>query len=120
MKDTTIQRNRFTFGTEKQPAIGSRDMVDSNHPLASAADAEMLAAGGNAIDAAVATQFAFTMVETIMVSLIGGGTTHMDRGAGAGGRIAHARLDARRLGRARPRFRRGGGGRERKERDHVQ
>ena len=36
------------FSTEKRPATGSRGMVVTNHPLASAAGAEMLAAGGNA------------------------------------------------------------------------
>ena len=35
------------FSIQKQPASGSRGMVVSNHPLASAASAEMLAAGGS-------------------------------------------------------------------------
>ena len=71
------QRAGTIFDCEKQPARGRNGMVVTNHPLGSAAGMEMLAAGGNAIDAAVAAQFALTVVEPMMVGLIGGTTCHI-------------------------------------------
>src|SRR5919199_4492945 len=61
------------FTTEKQAAVAARGMVVANHPLAAAAGLEMLAMGGNAIDAAIATAFALTVVEPMMVGIFGAG-----------------------------------------------
>ena len=63
--------------TEKRPATASRGMVVTNHPLGSAAGAEMLAAGGNAVDAAIGALFALTVVEPMMVGILGAGMTHL-------------------------------------------
>ncbi len=52
-------------------------MVVTNHPLASAAGAQMIAAGGNAVDAAIASLFALTVVEPMMVGILGGGFAHL-------------------------------------------
>src|ERR1700712_2064867 len=70
-------RTETVFTSQKQPASGSLGMVVSNHPLASAAGAEMLAAGGNAIDAAVAALFTLTAGEPMMVGILGGGMAHI-------------------------------------------
>jgi gamma-glutamyltranspeptidase / glutathione hydrolase len=70
-------RTDTVFACQKRPASGSRGMVVSNHPLASSAGAEMLAAGGNAIDAAIATLFTLTVVEPMMIGIIGGGMAHI-------------------------------------------
>ena len=82
---TTGWRGRA--GTEvtaqKRPVSASRGVVVANHPLGAAAGAEMLAAGGNAVDAAIATLFALTVVEPMMVGTFGAGLAHIRLADGA-------------------------------------
>ena len=50
---TWRERSAAPFDTEKVSAVGSLGMVVTNDPLGSAAGAEILTGGGNAIDAAI-------------------------------------------------------------------
>lgn len=68
---------RAPFLCEKTPACGRGGMVVTNHPLGSSAGAEMLSAGGNAVDAAVAALLTLTVVEPMMVGIAGGGLSHV-------------------------------------------
>jgi gamma-glutamyltranspeptidase / glutathione hydrolase len=59
--------------THKQPVIASQAVVSANHPMAAAAGLQMLSAGGTVADAAVATAFAASVVEPMMVGIFGAG-----------------------------------------------
>ena len=78
-------------------AVGTEGMVSSAHPLATEAGLEMLRAGGNAYDAAVATAAALNVVEPMMSGIGGYGTilihdaeTGTNRFLNSSGRIPQA------------------------------
>jgi gamma-glutamyltranspeptidase / glutathione hydrolase len=65
---------RSTWSLSKVTPRGCKGMVVAEHPLGAEVGASVLARGGNAIDAAVATAFAMPIIEPFMSSLAGGGS----------------------------------------------
>lgn len=68
-----MKQSGLGFDLHKHEVVAGKGVIASNHPLASAAGSEMYAHGGNAFDAAIATLFALTVVEPMMVSVFGAG-----------------------------------------------
>ncbi|MFD2237209.1 gamma-glutamyltransferase [Aureimonas populi] len=73
---------------ERQAVSSVKDMVVAAHPLAAEAGARMLAAGGTAIDAMIATQLVLNLVEP-QSSGIGGGAFLLYRDARTGRMTAY-------------------------------
>jgi gamma-glutamyltranspeptidase/glutathione hydrolase len=63
----------------KQTPLARRGLVVAEHPLGARVGATILEAGGNAVDAAVATAFAMTVVEPFMSTIGGSGTLLVHR-----------------------------------------
>ncbi|GAX36321.1 gamma-glutamyltransferase [Nodularia sp. NIES-3585] len=72
--------SQAAIATITLPLRSKKGMVVSAHPLASDAGIAMLRQGGNAIDAAVATTFAISVVEPFSAGIGGGGFLLMHSG----------------------------------------
>jgi len=69
----TVAGAQPSRNTPVKPAIGTRGMVSTAHPLATEAGLQILEAGGNAFDAAVAVSATLNVVEPMMSGMGGFG-----------------------------------------------
>jgi gamma-glutamyltranspeptidase/glutathione hydrolase len=65
---------RSALRVTKRTPVAARAMVVAEHPIGADVGARVLERGGNAVDAAVATALAMTVVEPFMSTIAGGGT----------------------------------------------
>jgi len=65
---------RSTLSITKTTPLARHGMVVAEHPRGAEVGARILERGGNAVDAAVATAFAMTVVEPFMSTIAGSGT----------------------------------------------
>lgn len=68
------------YGEENDVSTADEGMVVSAQPLASEVGNDVLAKGGNAVDAAIAMQYVLTVTEPMMSGIGGGGFMMGKRG----------------------------------------
>jgi gamma-glutamyltranspeptidase/glutathione hydrolase len=67
----------MSYDLSNYKATGTHGMVTASHPLAADAGQSILQKGGNAVDAAIATAFALTVVDPCMCSIAGRGEINL-------------------------------------------